>query len=303
MRQNSGPTLRLIAGRALAAQAEYSDTPCDEDAASEEEGFSAFWLVSSDVGGVGRTTVAKCLARAVGDIGFRPVYLGVGTQDDDIPSWCTTMRIDHVREQDWLAVVRQKSLNTIIIADVGGAVKGDPLRQLISEADVVVTPVPDAADARAVSAVIRSAHRVRETVDWTYGECSARHYTLLLGSGRYETDGIDQYLPLPLDADEYPYVDPTAAAFIGEQADFTKCDRQSAFSLRKRLADVPTCILTSTIPQALLFPPGEDQSWRDHPDGRFGQKSYKRLARELLLQSDGRLVPDPIRKTAPRERG
>lgn len=295
MRQNSRPTIRLIAGSAVAEQAEYSGTPCEKEASSEGKGFSALWLVSSDVGGVGRTTVAKCLARAVGDIGFRPVYLDVGNQDDDNPEWCAAMRIDHVKEQDWLAVVRQKSLNTIIIADVSGAVRGDLLRQLISEADVVLTPVPDAADTRAISAAIRSAHRVRETVDWTYGGCSARHYTLLLGSARFETDGIDQYLPLPLDADEYPYVDPVAAAFIGEQSDFTKYDRHSAFSLRKRLADVPTTILTSTIPQGLLFPPGEERSWRDHPDGRFGQKSYKRLARELLLQSDGRLVADPIR--------
>jgi hypothetical protein len=265
------------------------------DGRTRGEPFSAVWVVHANAGGVGRTTVAKCLARAVQDLGFRPLLLDCGNDGDgEVGEWCARMLIDHAGEADMSEQLKQRERNRIVIADVGSGLTRDQLRELVGSASVVLSPVPDAWDSRAVSAALQSAHRVRETIDWTYGSCTARHYTLQMGTGQYVGEDMGECLPLPLDDDEYPYIDPVVDVVTEGEVDYAEFDRQSAFLLRERLRDVPTTLLTTTIAQGVLAARGQSQSYRDDAKGRLGQKSYQRLARELLRHSDGRLVPDGL---------
>lgn len=271
----------------------------DADAIAEThpKPFSAVWLVQSGAGGVGRTPVARGLARAMKEIGFEAGFVDAQNGYGESEAWCRQLEIDYGEEDDLAAALAEKRVNRIWVVDVGRALDAGKLGDLIGHSSVVLSPVPNTNFWGAVHAAIHSTWRVGEIRSQQVGVGSTpQHYTVHAMTGQMFIPETETLIDLQIDDEEFPVFDDVIEHVTETELHRAAWDQHHARVLRRHLADVPTKLLSTTVPAAL-----RSHAWKaaggsycHTAESTFGRKSYLRLAHELLWLSDARHGPDSV---------
>lgn len=256
------------------------------------EPYQAVWLVHGDKGGIGRTSVARGLARALRELRFDARFVDFGNGAMWSKQWCEANRIEHVREERAREDLDKHSENRIWVVDVGRMIAPADLAFLIDRASAVITPLQSASGMGGVDAARQAARETAARRD-SY-QSRAEHFTLQTMVGQLLIRHQDTVMSMGLDEEEFPVfadeVDFASEAYI----DRVLWDRRTTQIAREELRSEATRLLSSSLPARLFERRGRGvlDGFCYVNEGRLGARSFTRVAREVLWLTDCRLGPD-----------